>query len=571
MIVQDSLLNLKSGQVHSLSRRLEVLPDPVKLYAQLSDGGQRRDTLLLESADAREKTPKRSIIVHQAALRITARGHSTQQSVQNVRLEALTPNGCAALDSARHHFTECRRPIDIPDYLEVEYDRAPEDACADERLKYPSVLDPLRILSRGFRMNSGTIAGSFLCAGVFSYDLVDAFERLPEPHTDPLEFPNYLFWLAESLVIIDHRRRRTDVVTHVFGAQDSKKTVQNYYDASRGFHKVVNACQETQVATPRPSQIGVHQGLSSKKKSQDLSIKAVEDVVDLKDAEFADVVTTLKEHVRGGDVFQIVPSRSFKRPCPRPLESYLELRRINPSPYMFFISAPDLQLFGASPESALCVTKDTSNQFRVSIRPIAGTRARGRDTDGQLDLDLDNRIEIELRLHKKEIAEHMMLIDLARNDVASVSKPGTRCLNELLTVERYSHVMHLVSNVTGQLRADLDALHVYQATLNMGTLVGAPKLKAAQLLRTAERSKRGPYGGAVGYITHEGELDTAIVIRSAWVRDGYAEIRAGAGVVADSVPELEAEETRRKAQAVIDAIERTAEATTLTKVQGACQ
>jgi anthranilate synthase component 1 len=190
----------------------------------------------------------------------------------------------------------------------------------------------------------------------------------------------------------------------------------------------------------------------------------------------------------------------------------------------------------------------------VEIRPIAGTARRGRTPEGAPDLDLDGRLEAELRLSEKEVAEHMMLIDLARNDVARVSKPGTRHVPRLLTVDRYSHVMHLVSYVKGELQDGLDALHAYAASMNMGTLVGAPKLEAARILRQRETTRRGPYGGAVGYVTSEGDMDTAIVIRSALVKDGVAYVRAGAGVVYDSDPAAEAEETRRKAQAVLKAL-----------------
>jgi anthranilate synthase component 1 len=190
------------------------------------------------------------------------------------------------------------------------------------------------------------------------------------------------------------------------------------------------------------------------------------------------------------------------------------------------------------------------------VRPIAGTAARGRTREGEVDHDLDARREAALRLDTKEVAEHMMLVDLARNDVARVSRPGTRRVSRLLAVERFTHVMHLVSAVEGELADGLDALHAYAATMNMGTLVGAPKVRAAQLLREYEASRRGVYGGAVGYLTNGGEMDTAIVIRAALVRDGIAHIRAGAGIVHDSTPAGEAQETRRKAEAVLRAIAR---------------
>jgi anthranilate synthase component 1 len=195
-----------------------------------------------------------------------------------------------------------------------------------------------------------------------------------------------------------------------------------------------------------------------------------------------------------------------------------------------------------------------SGNRRVSILPIAGTAARGRTADGSLDREQDTRNEVALRLDAKEAAEHLMLVDLARNDIARVSVPGTRAVDRLLEIERYAHVMHLGSEVSGTLAPGIDPLEAYAATMPMGTLVGAPKVRAAELLRQTEPSRRGAYGGAVGYLLDDGTLETAIVIRSALVADGVAHVRAGAGVVLDSVPALEAVETSRKARAVLEAL-----------------
>jgi anthranilate synthase component 1 len=270
------------------------------------------------------------------------------------------------------------------------------------------------------------------------------------------------------------------------------------------------------------------------------------------DEDFCQTVRDLKQYVIKGDVFQVVPSRRFTLPCPSPLAAYKELKQSNPSPYMFYMQDELFTLFGASPESALKYETETN---QVEIYPIAGTRRRGKRPNGEIDFDLDSRIELELRSDTKENAEHMMLVDLARNDVARISQAGTRHVADLLKVDRYSHVMHLVSRVVGQLREDLDALHAYQACMNMGTLTGAPKIRAMQLIRDVEKARRGSYGGAVGYLTGEGTLDTCIVIRSAYVESGIAQVQAGAGVVFDSDPQAEADETRGKAQAVISAIQ----------------
>lgn len=237
--------------------------------------------------------------------------------------------------------------------------------------------------------------------------------------------------------------------------------------------------------------------------------------------------------------------------CPDPLRAYRQLRQLNPSPYMFYMQDPAFTLFGASPEMAL---RFQAGDRTVELCPIAGTRRRGKNADGTVNHDLDNRIELELRTDAKEMAEHLMLVDLARNDLARICEAGTRHVGQLLKVDRYSHVMHLVSRVTGRLREELDALHAWQACMNMGTLTGAPKVRAMQLIRELESVRRDSYGGAIGYLLGNGDMETCIAIRSALVVNGSAKVQAGAGVVFDSVPELEADETGSKAAAVIAAI-----------------
>jgi hypothetical protein len=255
----------------------------------------------------------------------------------------------------------------------------------------------------------------------------------------------------------------------------------------------------------------------------------------------------MKEEIAAGEVYQIVPSRTFRAPCADPLRAYAALRRFEPNSYRFFVQGADFALLGASPEAAVRVFR-SEGWNNVEVRPIAGTRSRGANPDE------DDRMESELRLDGKELAEHMMLVDLARNDVARISIPGTRRVAKLMTVERYARVMHLVSSVTGRLAIGFDALDALAACLNVGTLTGAPKIRAMQLLREVERTRRGPYGGAIGWINGAGLMDTAVVIRSALVRDGIAHVRAGAGVVHDSDPQAEADETRRKASALLSVL-----------------
>jgi anthranilate synthase component 1 len=268
--------------------------------------------------------------------------------------------------------------------------------------------------------------------------------------------------------------------------------------------------------------------------------------------DYEEMVRRAKQHIIDGDIFQVVLSRTLTEPCPdEPLDVYKRLRELNPSPYMFYLNTPHTILMGSSPELNLRVSG--TGPRHVEIRPIAGTKPRGR-IDGQIDTDTDFRYEAELKLDRKELAEHMMLVDLARNDIARVANAGSRVVNELLTAEKYESVQHLVSNVKGVLRPDLDALSAYLATMNMGTLTGAPKIEAMKIIRQLEKNKRGYYGGAVMYLTVDGQFDSCITIRSLQVQNHTAYIRVGAGIVHDSIPKMEFEETEHKARSCLRAI-----------------
>jgi anthranilate synthase component 1 len=405
-------------------------------------------------------------------------------------------------------------------------------------VRLPSPLDALRAAVFGPRLLAHPADACHLAAGVFSYDLIELFEKLPPGRPEAAPTPHFEFFIPDRLIIVDHLRHRTLLVATACGGADGEA---NYHDA---VHAIGELMRVVTAGNREP-------GTGSRVGPADSPFPIPDSRVDLTDAAYADLVVRLKQHIVAGDVFQIVASRTFELPCADPLAAYGRLRAGNPSPYLFFVRGDDAVVFGASPETAV---KVDGTPRRVTIRPIAGTAPRGRGAAGALDPDLDSRREAALHLDEKETAEHMMLVDLARNDVARVSRPGTRRVTRLLTVDRYAHVMHLVSEVQGELAPEHDALHAYAAAMNMGTLVGAPKIRAAQILREVEASRRGAYGGAVGYLTHDGTMDTAIVIRAAVVRDGTARVRAGAGIVFDSDPASEATETRRKAEAVLRAI-----------------
>jgi anthranilate synthase component 1 len=558
---------IAGGGALALVRRLDGAADPLALYRALSDGGSRPGTLLFQTADAASDGPLRSFIVERAALSATCRGRA-------VTLAALSQNGAAALDHVvREAAGKALIADQSPRSAVLVFPPRADVADAEARLRAPSPMDALRAMT-SFRAEEHGEAHAIFCAGVFAYDMVDAFEALPAPRSDPLSYPDFSFWLAESLVVVDPRVGRTALVCTAFGSDDAERSAAAYHDSTARLAALVDRCRAVidgggravsasaatgpSLASSRVLPAAEAAPVAPVARACDVAREGDEVSVDLDDEGYASVVRTLKERILAGDVFQVVPSRTFRAPCPSAVSAYEALRSINPSPYMFFVAGEDHVLFGASPEASVRVGRAKARggdaERTVEIRPIAGTRRRGRKADGAIDVDLDDRLQAELALDEKEIAEHMMLVDLARNDVARVSRPGTRRADRLLSVERYSHVMHLVSRVTGALREDLDALHAIAASMNMGTLVGAPKVRAAELLRGAEATKRGPYGGAVGYLTGEGDFDSAVVIRSALVKDGVAHVRAGAGVVFDSDPLAEADETRRKAESVLAAL-----------------
>ena len=502
------------GSAGALTRRLSAGQDRLALYAALTQRGERKDTMLLETLAGP------SLILEQAALRITCRGGE-------VRIEALTPSGRTVLDSVRRGFAH-RVSESRESELALRFPR-PGGDDADARLLAPSPFDVLRALATGIRNETPEEPFALSLLGTIAFDHVDLFEDLPAAPEDPLGFPDFVFWLAESL-IVEEPGLAPRLVCTSFGSDDVAETTRGHFGAAARLAALAERCEAplTPVAPAAPSNPAAAEP-------------------DLNDGAYGAVVSRMKAHILAGDVYQIVPSRTFRAPCPDALASFAAVRKLDRSPYMFFVAAPEQTLFGASPETSVRVVRE-ENWPVVEVKPIAGTRPRGGDGDE------DDRMEAELRLDRKEIAEHMMLVDLARNDVARVSVSGTRRVAKLMSVERYARVMHLVSSVKGKLAIGYDALHALQACLNVGTLSGAPKLKATELIRRAERTKRGPSGGAVGWLSGDGAMDTGVVIRSAVVKDGTAYVRAGAGVVHDSDPLKEADETRRKASAILSVL-----------------
>lgn len=520
------------------------------LVDTVQDGSRPTNTVLLESADIASKQHLTTIAVLAASAQITCTGDT-------VTLKALdTTDGPQALkavaqclSSAVTRQSDSELVLHLPSVAE---DSAEEHA----RLRERSTMEPLRILT------DQVVAHPHLplVAGAVAFDYLGTYESLPSVADGANTCPDYLFFNARIILVVDHPTGSCQLVgasldaAQLSAQMDALEAAINELPSQAPSAPAEQAAPAQQTAQA-PS---AHQQTATPEAQATPAASAQQTAEDtitayptMSDADFCELVAKMQQHIAIGDAYQVVPSRGFVIDCPQPLQTYRYLHDADPSPYMFYIATDDFELFGASPESSLLHSAKTG---QVAIRPIAGTRPRGFAPDGSIDHELDIRLELELRSDAKEVAEHVMLVDLARNDVARISAPGTRKVTQLLRVDRYSRVMHLVSEVTGQLASDLHPLDAFRASMTMGTLTGAPKLRAAELIRQYEGTRRGSYGGAVGYLRGDGELDTCIVIRSAFARGGKAIVQAGAGVVSDSVPQREADETAHKASNVLRAI-----------------
>jgi anthranilate synthase component 1 len=528
--------------VSTLTDNANYQSDPLSVYQLLCHN--KENNLLLESAEITQKHLLKSLLLTDAALKIVCNGNT-------VTFSALTLNGQAALQFATTQLkTHAQLTLsDDQQTLTAIFANIPTELDEKARLMAINPFESLRLFNRLENSNNHHFA--IFLGGAFAFDMIAMSETLPQVPDGENTCPDFVYYLAETLVVIDHEIKSTEIIANIFSAKTPNIQAQVQQQLTNRVSEIKQQLSTNITPEHIPSLATVKSPLAQQinhTESQKVS-------VDISDEKFCQTVEQLKENIRAGDIFQVVPSRTFSIPCIDSIAAYQALKISNPSPYMFYIKDSDFCMFGASPESAIKYQQNSPEGKRqVEIYPIAGTRPRGFNSDGSISLDLDSRIELELRQDKKESAEHIMLVDLARNDVARVCKAGTRYVADLLKVDRYSHVMHLVSRVCGTLLEELDALHAYQACMNMGTLSGAPKIKATSLIREVEGKRRGSYGGAVGYLTGDGEMDTCIVIRSAFVKNNIAHVQAGAGVVYDSVPQSETDETRQKAQAVISAV-----------------
>jgi anthranilate synthase component 1 len=372
--------------------------------------------------------------------------------------------------------------------------------------------------------------------GYLGYDMIRSIERLPDFHHDRLDLPVMYLMVTDTLLIFDNMAQTIKVVSNVHltdrGGRGSDAPRRAYREAVDKIEAIIARLRKT---NRLPKERRRHSG-----KRSELKITS-----NMSPSAFQKMVRRAKEYIRSGDIFQVVLSQRFETDArSASFDIYRALRVINPSPYMYYLQLDGLELVGSSPE-VLVRCEDR----KIELRPIAGTRPRGRNEEE------DQRLERELLSDQKERAEHIMLVDLGRNDVGRVSEVGKVQVEKLMAVERYSHVMHLVSQIEGRLRRDKDIYDVMRASFPAGTVSGAPKIRAMEIIEEAEPTGRGPYAGAVGYFSFSGNMDTCINIRTIVIKGGRAYIQAGAGIVADSDPEREYQETVNKAKAMLAAIE----------------
>ncbi len=363
--------------------------------------------------------------------------------------------------------------------------------------------------------------------GMFAYDLVRTVEPLGEPNPDPLGLPDLALMLSDTLVVFDHLKHTVTVLANVYADEELETSYKRALDTIAEVRWRLSGPVPRPVRPPASDRV------------------APSFVPNMSREQFEAMVARIVEYIYAGDAFQVVPSQRWSAPVPvEAFSIYRGLRAVNPSPYMYFLDFGDFEVAGASPEPLITVSGR-----QVSTRPIAGTRPRG------VTAEEDRRMAEELLADPKERAEHVMLVDLGRNDLGRVCEYGSVEVADFMAVENYSHVMHIVSSVTGTLRPEVGALDALRSVLPAGTLSGAPKVRAMQIIDELEPVKRGGYGGAIGYVSYAGDLDTCIHIRTVVIKDGVAHIQAGGGTVADAKPDYEYRESEAKARAVLQAIE----------------
>ncbi len=498
------------------------------LFSALTGGGEIPGSVLLQSSDNIAKYGERSFAAVGASLRVEGRASQFHVTALDCRGRGVLPSVAARLRKV----AEINSVDDASLTGSLEPDlRSVSGHDRPFRRNHMDVIRAVAFCGDGDGDGPLPTHGLFGC---FAYSFIHQYEQLARNTYDDLCEPDYVFYLATRLFMIDHAKRRTHFVSSVpvsMGAELADELLI----AERDVIRMVELAADPPTAKASLWHIGEIESDTNRET-------------------FCNRVEQVKRDIGEGRVFQSVIGRTFSTEFEgKPFDVYRSLSRLNPSPYMFYLRDEEGVLLAASPEMAVRVTRE-DEALRAEVRPIAGTKPRGF-LNNLIDPLTDAKFETALKIDPKELAEHTMLVDLARNDLASVCRPGTTIVDEPFIVEKYSHVQHLVSNVTGLLREDLDALHAYLATMNMGTVTGAPKLEAMKMINDLENSARGYFGGSVGFISPDGQMDTALVIRAIRFKLGRAFVRAAAGIVADSVPESEWTETAHKAAACLRCLE----------------
>ncbi len=405
---------------------------------------------------------------------------------------------------------------------------------------------PVETALSGFKVVPGFESTRFDggAVGYLAYEAVNHFERLPSPELDSLGLPESVFMLCDTYLVFDHVRHRIRIISH---ARLDGDVAASYRRARARIDEIAERLE---------SPLGSSSGALARERrgravrvetsagSAALDIAGVPVTANMSRDHYDDALSTINDYIHAGDCIQVVFAQRFSVAADAPpLDIYRALRSINPSPYMFYLDLDGFQIIGSSPEMLVrCVDGE------IDYHPIAGTRPRGASREE------DDRLAAEMLGDEKEQAEHIMLVDLGRNDVGRVSAPGTVEVTQLMDVERYSHVMHIVSHVRGRLRSDMTCYDALRACFPAGTVSGAPKIRAMEIIAELEPEKRGPYAGAVGYFSLSGHMDTAIALRTMVIKEGVAHVEAGGGIVADSDCDAEYEETINKASAVVRSI-----------------
>lgn len=479
----------------------EVIADtetPVSALLKLGDAPYR---YILESVERGDRLGRYSFVGNTASLVFRSQGKTV-----SVGRPRATGEGLSDQESFEFHHFEVSDPLDA--LRDLLYQHRPADV-----LGLP-------------RFYGGAV-------GYLSYDMVRHFERLPNNHSDPLGLPESYFIFSDTVLIFDHAQRTLKIVVNI--RVDQTDPDEAYDEALARIERTLDRlAQHPKEATP----------VMALNNQEADAIQPSHLVSNFEQSEYEAAVEACKEYIRAGDILQVVLSQRFSLEIQAPpVDVYRSLRAVNPSPYMYYLQFPDLAVVGSSPEVMV-----QAEDGVAKLRPIAGTRPRGKTPKE------DQALVEELLADEKELAEHVMLVDLGRNDLGKVCEYGSVHVDEMMVIEKYSHVMHIVSNVIGRLAPERDPFDLLKATFPAGTVSGAPKVRAMEIIDELEPCRRGPYAGAIGYFGYSGNMDSCITIRTVLIKDGVAYVQAGAGIVADSDPQKEYEESFNKARAVFKAI-----------------